>query len=81
MRFTKPAATAFTLLAVLPAGAIAATIVGGPENERLIGTRYADTIDGNRQRVAVGIDPFKIRRHQRRPLQRDAHAPDPSRQP
>ena len=34
-------------LALLPATALAATIIGGPGNERLRGTNVADTIDGN----------------------------------
>jgi len=39
---------AATALALVPAGtALAATIQGGPGNERLRGTNVADLIDGN----------------------------------
>jgi hypothetical protein len=43
----RAAAVAAAALALLPATAYAATIQGGPGNERLRGTRAADVIDGN----------------------------------
>ena len=41
------ALTATTALALLPASALAATIQGGPGNERLLGTQAPDAIDAN----------------------------------
>src|ERR671923_2972873 len=43
----KAAATAVAALALVPATALAVTIQGGPGSERLRGTNFADTIDGN----------------------------------
>src|SRR5919199_53791 len=43
----RAAAVAAAALALVPATAYAATIQGGPGNERLRGTRAADVIDGN----------------------------------
>src|SRR3712207_3540174 len=44
MQLTRPAAAALAALTLVPAGAVAATYNGGPENERFVGTRYADQI-------------------------------------
>src|SRR3712207_9325670 len=47
MRITQSTATAVAVLALVPATAVAATIIGGPGNERLRGTNGPDHIDGN----------------------------------
>jgi hypothetical protein len=46
-KHSRAAVTAAAALAVLPASAMAATIIGGPGNEFLRGTNAADQIDGN----------------------------------
>ena len=46
MHLTKTTAGALAALALVPSVAFAATINGGPGNERLKGTRFADRIDG-----------------------------------
>ena len=64
--------TALVGLALLaPATAFAATIDGGPGNERLRGTNAADTINGNdgNDRIFARQGPDEISRWQRpRPL-------------
>lgn len=47
MQLKRTTAVAVTALALLPATALAAEIVGGPGNERLRGTNAVDQIDGN----------------------------------
>src|SRR4051812_50075184 len=46
-RRRKACAVAAAAMALVPATAYAATIQGGPGNERLRGTRAPDVIDGN----------------------------------
>src|SRR3954452_9707418 len=47
MHLTKTTVGAIAALALVPSVALAATLNGGPGNERLKGTRFADHIDGN----------------------------------
>src|SRR5436309_3087464 len=47
MQLRKSTIAAVSALALVPSAALAATINGGPGDERLKGTRFADTIDGN----------------------------------
>lgn len=47
MHLHKSTISAVAALALVPSAAFAATIVGGPGNERLRGTNAADQIDGN----------------------------------